>query len=217
MAKYLIHTCNQRLWYVHEHLIPSMLAQGIASWDIEVYLDKENEGCLLTCMKAFLAVPPSGYTWHMQDDVIICSDFKQRTEYPYEEDIVCGYCYDKDDRKNYTGRVEQEHMWYSFPCIRIANKLARGCGRWFFNEAQFAKEYQTWIKMKKYDDSMFDWYTKYHWTEVSVLNLIPNLVDHIDYLIGGSIINSIRPEVETHAVYFQYKYLIDELKEKLTK
>ena len=32
--KYMIHTCEARLWYVEEYLIPSMLKQGIKEDDI---------------------------------------------------------------------------------------------------------------------------------------------------------------------------------------
>ena len=209
--KYLIHTCNKRLWYVNDYLIPSMTEQGIDVNDVAVYLDRNEEGCLESCMKAFQSVENQGSTWHLQDDVIICSDFKKLTEHIYEEEIVCGYCYSKDDRKRHVGRVPQKHMWYSFPCINIPNSIAKGCAKWYFNHAKFANDFQIWIKMKKYDDSIFDYYLQTFYSNVTVLNLAPNLVDHIDYLIGGSVINRIRPEKETHAAYFEDTNLIDKL------
>ena len=57
-------------------------------------------------------------------------------------------------------------------------------------------------KSKKYDDTMFHIFVEDYFSDAKILNLYPNLVDHIDYLIGGSIVNYIRPEKETHAAYF---------------
>ena len=213
--KYLIHTCNDRLWYVEKYLIPSMIEQGIDKDSILIYLDKENEGCLESCMKAFALVDKTGYTWHMQDDVLICHDFKERTEQEYEG-VVCGYCYDKDDRKRYKGQVNVKEIWYSFPCIRIPNKIARACAKWYFNYAKTANEFRVWVKMKRYDDSMFHVFLEDYYPDMKILNLVPTLVDHVDYIIGGSIVNKIRPEKETHSVYFEDFYLIEELKKKLT-
>ena len=150
MANYLIHTCNQRFRYVKDYLIPSMINQGISKEDVQIYLDVNNDGCLESCMQAFMSVPKDGNTWHLQDDVIICHDFKERTEKDYQEDIVCGYCFVGDDKKRYIGSVSQRQMWYSFPCIQIPNKIARDCAKWFFNKAKRNPEYQVWIKMKKY-------------------------------------------------------------------
>lgn len=213
--RYLIHTCNQRLWYVNDYLISSMIKQGIDRQNIAVYLDKNNDGCLESCMKSFLTVHKKGHTWHLQDDILICDDFKERTEYAYEESIVCGFCYDKDDRKRFVGRVNVKEMWFSFPCIRIENKIARDCAKWYFNYAKTAKEYRVLVNSKKYDDSMFFDYVADNWQTISVLNLKPALVDHVDYLIGGSIVNKIRPEKETHSVYFEDTYLISELEKQL--
>ena len=215
MANYLIHTCNQRFRYVKDYLIPSMINQGISKEDVQIYLDVNNDGCLESCMQAFMSVPKDGNTWHLQDDVIICHDFKERTEKDYQEDIVCGYCFVGDDKKRYIGSVSQRQMWYSFPCIQIPNKIARDCAKWFFNKAKRNPEDQVWIKMKKYDDSVFDVYLQDYHPDIKVLNLVPNLVDHIDYLIGGSVTNYMRPEKETRALYFEDIELIKDLENEL--
>ena len=151
MARYLIHTCEERWWYVSDYLVPSMIEQGIHRDDISIYLDV-GDGCLVACMKAFLSVPNNDDgVWHLQDDIIICSDFKERTE-QYDEGIVCGYCYVKDDRQRYVGEVDKRKIWYSFPCIRIPNRIAHGCGAWFYSHVLNNKEYYMWIRAKKYDD-----------------------------------------------------------------
>ena len=54
-----------------------------------------------------------------------------------------------------------------------------------------------------------------YYPDAVVLNTTINLVDHVDYLIGGSIANKIRSEKETHAAYFEDKYLVKKLEEKL--
>lgn len=76
----MIHTCNNRKWYVEQYLIPSMCLQGINLDHIKIWLDKDNIGCLESCMQSFASLPEDGYTWHLQDDIIICSNFKQKTE-----------------------------------------------------------------------------------------------------------------------------------------
>lgn len=217
MANYLIHACEQRNWYVEKYLIPSMIEQGIDRDNIKVYLDKDK-GCLEACMDSFLNLPNYGETWHLQDDVIICHDFKTRTEHysKYDCGIVCGYAYELDDSSKYKGKVPVYQMWYSFPCIKIPNFIAKMCAEWFYKEGKYDSEYRMWVKSKKYDDAFFKAYMLNEFPyDVTIKNLVPNLVDHIDYLIGGSIINRIRCEKETHAKYFEDTYLVEELEKKL--
>ena len=51
MAKYLIHACPKRMWYVQEYLVPSLLKQGIYESDISVYNDIDGLGNLKACMR----------------------------------------------------------------------------------------------------------------------------------------------------------------------
>jgi len=37
--KYMIHSCNSRLWYVEQYLIPSMIKQNIPREDIILFND----------------------------------------------------------------------------------------------------------------------------------------------------------------------------------
>ena len=53
--RYLIHACPQRLWYVNDYLIPSMLLQGVKRDDIEVWNDADGRGNLTSCMESFRA------------------------------------------------------------------------------------------------------------------------------------------------------------------
>lgn len=215
---YMIHACNKRKWYVDQYLIPSMCMQGIDLDHIIVWLDKDNLGNLESCMKAFASVPETGYTWHLQDDIVICSDFKQKTEELGEiASVVCGYCYYRSMGKP-TGPTFPQYMWYSFPCIAISNSLARECADWYFSYAKNAPKYSKWVSTGKCDDSMFMFYCEEHYRDVQMVhNLNPNLVDHIDYLIGGSMVNGGRSLKITNAAYFPEPERVQELKEKLEK
>jgi len=47
-----------------------------------------------------------------------------------------------------------------------------------------------WVSTGKRDDSIFREYIVTHEPQIPALNLYPNIVDHIDYLLGGSVINA---------------------------
>ena len=217
MSKYIIHACPERLWYVEEYLVPSMKEQGIE--DVTVYCDNQHIGCLDYCMEIFMLMPLDGGAWHLQDDVIISRDFRQRTEELTadieQDEIICGYSYFEDENAGNTGLVNVENMWWSFPCIYIPNRYARKCAKWYFTEAKDAFKYRKWVKHKKFDDAIFREYMVLHYPNKKVTNLVPNLVDHVDFLIGGSIINTQRTAEQTRAKYFEDTDLVEELRRKL--
>lgn len=214
MTKYIIHSCQQRMWYVDNYLVPSMLEQGIPNSDIDVRCDLLNLGCLESCMQIFKSLLEyDGTAWHMQDDVIICKDFKKLTE-QYNEGIVCGFCWVGDKMKN-VGYVKPSDMWWSFPCIRIPNKYARECAKWYYNTAKYSRKYLKWVRAKKFDDAVFKEFLELYYPYEQVLNLTPNLVDHVDYLIGGTTINHIRLEKQTRSAYFKDLDLIEKLEKEL--
>ena len=186
MAKYLIHAYPKRMWYVEEYLIPSMLKQGIAREDIRVYNDEEHAGNLMACMKAFASCEGDGGTWHLQDDVAICSDFKERTEW-YDQGLVCGFSsllYDGDIEAK-KGAVNRDNMWFSFPCIRIPNEWARECSKWVTNYIVGNFVYERYWKGGANDDWAFRKYLREFHKDCVALDIMPNLVDHVDYLLGG--------------------------------
>lgn len=213
--RYLIHSCPQRQWYVDDYLIPSMHAQGIE--DISVWEDTGGKGNLLSCMESFLDCGQyPGGTWHIQDDVVICMDFARRTV-EHDDGIVCGYAYERDVRKlgPRKGSVSVMDMWWSFPCIRIPNNLASECAEWFFEEASLRQEYASYIAARKYDDLFWKDFLLERYEGIRVLNLAPNLVDHIDYLIGGSVINKDRGRPVTRTAFWSDYSVVKELEEKL--
>lgn len=215
--KYMIHACQSRLWYVTEYLIPSMKEQGIEPEEIETWLDTEGKGNLISCMDSFRTCNGNG-TWHLQDDVVICSDFAARTK-EHDDGIVCGYAYQKDVNRlgPRIGYVAPEDMWWSFPCIRIPDEIAFECAEWFYNWAYRRNEYHEYISAGKYDDYLFLEFLKLRHGDIQVLNLAPNLVDHIDYLIGGSAINRDRGTVLSRTAFWKEPWIVDDLERKLNE
>lgn len=216
--RYLIHACNDRLWYVDEFLIPSMLVQGIERKDISVWLDKESKGNLFSCMDSFLDCGKYNCgTWHLQDDVIIARGFARRTAKDCEE-VVCGFCgKEVGPHPEKFGHVQMRHMWFSFQCIYIPNYLAFECADWFYSEGRYEERFKERIAEGKSDDYFWlRFMVENHRDDVDCCNLKPNLVDHVDYLLGGSVINKSRKRDNTSA-YFNDHDLIEQLREEIEK
>lgn len=212
----MIHTYPRRLWYVKDYLIPSMLKQGINADDISIYNDDKHEGNLRACMNAFLSVSDDdGGTWHLQDDVLLCHDFKERTE-AMDDGLVCGFSslqYDGDIEIR-KGEVTCDKMWFSFPCIRIPNQIARGCAQWVTNLIIGNPVYERFWKEGVNDDWAFRMYVKEFYKNETAINAVPCLVDHIDYLIGGGSRSKQRRR-PVRAQYWEDDYLVEELKNAL--
>lgn len=219
--KYMIHSCNSRQWYVDEYLIPSMLKQGIKASDIYVYQDVNGDGNLvsfiISCHKSYEMWGEQN-VWHLQDDVIIASYFKEQTEKLEERDgVICGFttAYD-DNRKAGEGTILND-MWWSFPCIRIPNKLAKEFACWVDVYVWRDNQYGFWIRRKKGDDLIFRIFMENYHGGDTVLNVAPNLVDHVDFLLGGTTINKQRVTPNVRSIYWEEEHLVNELMEKLAK
>ena len=220
MAKYMIHAYPKRMWYVEQYLIPSMLQQSIEKVNITVYNDSKGEGNLRACLNAFSSVSDDAEgTWHIQDDIIICKDFKERTE-RFDEGIVCGFSsyYDKE---NPAGRVHRDKMWYSFPCIRIPNQYAIESAKWIDEYIIGNPIYKQFWENGVNDDWAFRIWLKTLHKDEQVLNLAPNLVDHIDYLLGGGSGGPRKVKVpglpvgQVRATHWTDNDLVAELEEKI--
>ena len=214
--KYMIHACPERMWYVEKYLIPSMTAQGIAKRDIKVWNDEEGRGNLFSFMESMkeCGKKPGGM-WHLQDDVLICSDFAERTK--KAKGVTCGFCTDKFDKfGEYVGEVESVKMWYSFQCIYIPNDIAKDCADWFWNDVLRRGRFQPDVREGKGDDGFFHRFILERHLDEHVTNVAPNLVEHVDYLIGGSIINSARLSARCTAKYWEEPELTERLEAGLT-
>ena len=208
----MIHTYPKRLWYVEEYLIPSMLKQGIQRAQIKVYNDDIKEGNLKACMRAFAKVRnDDGHTWHLQDDVCICKDFKKRTEKIDKEfdGIVCGFSTARYNRDVPAGKVKLRLMWFSFPCIRIPNKIAIECSNWVLMYMIGNPCYVGFWKDGVNDDWCFKQFLQTYYQDIDVWNLNPNLVDHIDYLIGGG--SGGKRDCQVRAQYWEDESIVEEL------
>lgn len=211
---YLIHTYPKRLWYVQEYLIPSMVAQGIPRENIDIYNDEKGEGNLRACLNAFAICEGDGGTWHLQDDVCICKDFKERTEW-YDHGLVCGFSsllYDGNIEAK-KGAVSRENMWFSFPCIRIPNEWARECAKWVSEQIIGNPVYEKYWKKGVNDDWCFRQYLGAFHKDCVALNIMPCLVDHVDYLLGGGSGGMRKRPVR--AQYWDSPEVVKELEDKI--
>lgn len=167
------------MWYVEGFLLPSLRAQGI---EPEICLD-EGLGCLQTTMNCF---KECGDAWHIQDDVVICEDFAERTR-DKPEVITCGFVYTGfGPDVGMMGRVNIRDAWYSFPCIYIPGEYAAWSAEWFETYARGHPRWEGFARLKINDDGIFRDYMLENHPDAEADNLNPCLVDHIDTLIGGS-------------------------------
>lgn len=214
--KYMIHTYPKREWYVLKYLVPSMLKQGINKDDITIYSDRNSLGNLLSWLWSLSQVKED--TWHLQDDIIICSDFKDRTEvYSYLNTVVCGFVhYDFNTGSTLqTGFTHPKFMFMSFPCIFIPKKYSDEFLNWIYLP-QTKEKYKKEIESKKNDDLLFYKYINEIHKDLKIYNCKPCLVDHIDYLIGGSSVNGRLYEgQQVRAYYWNEEKLIKELERKI--
>lgn len=210
----MIHSCSKRYWYVRDYLLPSLLEQGIPREDITIFNDDGTLGNLKACMTAFTQLLEDGGTWHLQDDVVICHDFKERTEKNERDTVVCGFSSQRYDGIGKIGTVYGiSGLWYSFPCIYIPNKMARECGKWILEEMIGNPVYKHFWEGGINDDWAFRQYINTFHKNIQGYNIKPNLVDHIDYLIGGTVLQ--KDNREARAQYFEDDYLVKELENSL--
>ena len=170
-----------------------MIEQGIPPDNIEVWMDDKGYGNLISCMKCFEEYGKRGEgRWHMQDDVVISRDFKEKTE-KYDEGLASGfYRYEWQDLEPKSGKVPLVYMWQSFQCVRIPDEIAGECAEWFFTDARNREEFDEKVRLNKYDDFLFREFIRERHKDEYAMNISPSIVDHIDFLLGGSVINKWR-------------------------
>jgi hypothetical protein len=210
MAYYLIHTCNQRFWYVKEYLIPSMMLQGIPADNIFVYRDYNEIGNLRafidSCNKNVQQCEKNGISgvWHLQDDIIVSNDFAQKTQL-YDNGLVCGFtcAYDKQPEEGFF-QLYQQKMWYSFPCMRIPTSVLRAFVDWANVNLWQSKYFKSWVKRNKADDMIFKEWLYDNYPDMTHHNLAPNIVNHIDKYLGGSVVNTQRDkDQDTMSIFWE--------------
>ena len=211
--KILIHACPQRMWYVTDYLIPMLEKQGAE--DISVWNDTAKAGNLKACMDSFASMQGDDGTWHIQDDVLPCRDFVKRCR-QHDEGLVYGFCCEQfTDNPKMTGTVYLPDAWHSFQCVRIPNAYARECASWVRSgrwERESANpELLILHQLCKGDDTFFCEFMAVYHGRITAENLRPNLVEHIDWLLGGSTLHAYRDSLP-RSDYWDDEDLIRELK-----
>lgn len=210
---YMIHATKSRMWYVNRHLTAQMRDQGLRAEQVIIWNDDTGRGNLASFVDSLKWLgkehAESLDVWHLQDDVILCEDFVERASKDYKG-VVCGFCSKHDDLYG-EGYVTPDKMCWSFPCIRIPNKYSLEFVDWVESNPDGMKAF---IEQNKNDDLLFKEFLMREHPDEKVLLLTPHLVDHVDYLIGGSVINRTR-YISTRAKYFTDTNLVDELEARL--
>ena len=214
--KYIIHTYPKRLWYVEKYLVPSMIKQGIKKKDIYIYNDENGFGNLFAFLDSLRYIKENLKNeqglWHLQDDVIISREFKNFTELPTPSYVINGFVNKWYANVEKCGLVKTKDYWYSFPCIYIPNKYIEEFLDWI-DKVKYIHPYRKRYNKGRYDDWFFYKFLEdEHPTDV-MLNLKPNLVDHIDYLIGYT--SGTRSKKAVRSEYFKDLDLVKDLERSI--
>lgn len=209
--KVMIHAVPKRMWYVDGFLVPSLIAQGITP---VVYCDVHKRGNLGSCLDSFSTMRGAG-TWHIQDDVIISKRFAELAE-ANDTGVCNGFCHIPwEDDPGKTGVVYPPDLWHSFQCVRIPDDMARDFVHWV-KTAKHDSWCEVQIKRNQGDDYLFrEYFQTVHGRETA-RNIAPNMVDHVDWLIGGSIINEWRG-YHARSALWEDEDLVDALKDNLKR
>ena len=211
----MIHACPKRMWYVERFLLPSLEAQGLTGEDVIVWNDTERRGNQRSWFDscAFLGAFEGG-TWHLQDDVLISRDFAERCR-QHDEGIVAGFVNERfGPNVRWTGQRPAPMLFNSFQCIRIPNSYAAEHAAWYWKSGRNRKDLEPWVLTGKKDDAFFHLWLEENYPEETVLNLTPCLVEHVDWLIGGSVINCARDH-SARAYYWEDEDLVRQLAAEL--
>ena len=201
----LIHAIPKRLWYVNEFLIPSLREQGIEPM---VYCDYDGKGNLAACLDSFEQT--HGDCWHLQDDVLIARDFAERAS--KITGVANGFCHTRSgDKPGCVGKVYVPDLWNGFPCVRIPDTYHQEFVEWVRNAPHDSWQ-DIMIRRNRGDDFMFHKFMEECHGAEMVTNI--SLVEHIDWLIGGSAVNEWRGYI-CRSDLWDDEELVQELKRKI--
>ena len=112
-----------------------------------------------------------------------------------------------------TGIVKEPDLWHSFQCVRIPDDMARDFVKWV-ETAKHSSWADIQIKRNQGDDFIFrEYFQTVHGRETA-RNIAPNMVDHVDFMIGGSIVNQWRGH-PTRADLWEDEDLVEQLEAQL--
>ena len=214
--KYIIHTFPKRIWYVYNYLVPSMEKQGIDLDNIIVFNDSNERGNLQSFLDSLDYIynnekDTKGF-WHLQDDVIISKDFKEKTENINEDITYNGFVNNTYAHVKKYGLVKPKEYWYSFPCVYIPNKYINDFMYWI-DKIKTREPYKRRYREGRYDDYFYYQFLKLYFPNDKMYNMKPNIVDHIDYLLGGT--TGKRKNKPVRSEYFEDLDLVKELEREI--
>lgn len=209
---YLIRTTNKRLWYVKKFLIPEMLKHGIK--ENEIYTYKDNSGNLSSfinmCNWYYKSHRIDEFVWILQDDVMISDDFHEIT-FNYRKTEANGFCSGVDNINN-SGYVPFTNSWLSFQCKNFRVDKIELFLDWYKTKVRYDDRIKQLVSTNKHDDLIYQCFEKEVFKDNNFIwNLSPNLVEHVDDLVGGSLVNKSR-EFEIKSQNFKNKEKIKNLK-----
>ena len=211
--KYVIHTYPKRLWYVKDYIVKDMIKQGIKKEDIIILNDKNKLGNLMSFVESCEMLNED--CWHLQDDVLLSSKFRDKTEVLGRLNmLVSGFCcYEFNDGAVLcNGFTTAKFLYMTFPCIFIPIRYMKEFVNWFYLDST-QERFKEKIETKKNDDLLFYNYLMEYHKRDEIYNCKECLVDHVDYLIGGSLVNKERGL--TKATYWYETNLNKELEKRL--
>lgn len=201
----MIHASPKRMWYVEKFLAPSLEAQGL---EPVIWNDAEGYGNLASCIRSFRAGLAE---WHLQDDVLICRNFAELIK-ENDHGVVAGFCHGPSgDDKDCVGQVYAPDLWHGFPCMRIPVDYAREFCDWVEQPEHDSPQWYA-ISCNRGDDYLFHSFLEEKHGREMVTNI--SLVEHVDWLLGGSLINTWRGYI-CRSDLWDDEELVDELKQKI--
>lgn len=221
--KFLIHTCPKRKWYVDEFLVPSMIAQGIDENDIFIFNDDVGYGNLMAMIKSLTYYgqffDDDEEVWHLQDDVLLSSFFYEKCKKYSGDEVIFGYCGNCEPEKAKYKRPKcKDQMWWSQPCMKLYAWMMSAISDYFYFELPKSRKYLLYHHLRKCDDVIVQ-----DWLDLNmkkkgfdILQVSPSMVEHVDYLIGGSIVNTSRIN-KAISMDFDEPHLVKDLEDAIKK
>ena len=214
---YVVHTSPKRINFVQEYMIPCFKRYGIT--DIIIWNDEKMEGQLHAWTKCaeWIVLNKQEFdgTWHLEDDVIPCKNFKTISEDKAKDGIIVqGFTtnYKFADFKGKTGIVSVKDLPYGMQCIYIPNFYLKGYIYFvseFVNKGAYKKRQYDCGTL--YSDNVFRGFLR-KYCRNAVVNVLDNcMVEHIDYLIGGRSVK--QTSVDRKATKFDNYEEVELLKE----
>ena len=159
-----------------------------------------------------------GDSWYLQDDILLSSNFVKTCMEMRKDIVVNGFVYADpagNDNYKYVGLQKPNRYWFSFPCCYIPVKYIQEFLRWF-DEILVAGKYKKMISRNMYDDLFFWKYMQEKHAEHHIYNASPNLVNHIDYMLGGSCLPYQKCKIR-HAYFWNEPEKIEEIQKRINE